>query len=82
MTSLKPGPAAGLGSKPDTEGLETKMASMEIKKAEQVTKTYDNGQKYVGEFKDGNFHGQGTKYRRDGSVEYKGQWLNDQPVGR
>jgi len=81
------------------------MASMEIKKAEQVTKTYANdqkyvgefkdgkmngqgthswpdGKKYVGEFKDGKMNGQGTKYRSDGSVEYKGQWLNNQPVGR
>ena len=39
------------------------------------TDTYANGDKYVGEFKDGNKHGQGTYTFADGRVE-EGIWEN------
>jgi len=37
------------------------------------TETWENGRKYVGEFKDGKFHGQGTLTYINGVVE-KGIW--------
>ena len=33
---------------------------------ETITHTFDNGDRYVGEFKFGNFHGQGIYTFRDG----------------
>jgi hypothetical protein len=46
----------------------------------QGTLTYGKGEwegnKYVGEFKDGNFHGQGTMIYADGYSQ-KGLWEND-----
>ena len=35
----------------------------------QGTYTWPTGEKYVGEFKDGNYHGQGTYTYADGIVE-------------
>ena len=40
-----------------------------------------NGDKYVGEFKDCYFNGQGTKTYTNGTVE-EGVWQNDQFVGK
>lgn len=40
------------------------------------TYTFSSGSKYVGEFKDGNFNGQGTKTWANGTVE-EGIWKND-----
>ena len=41
------------------------------------TYTWANGDKYVGEFKDGNYNGQGTLTYADGRVD-KGIWENGQ----
>ena len=38
----------------------------------------DNDGKYVGEFKDGTFHGQGTLTWKDGK-KYEGEWKNNKP---
>ena len=43
------------------------------------TYTFANGDKYVGEFKDGKYHGQGTYTKSDGTVE-KGIWENGKLV--
>ena len=40
------------------------------------TYTFSNGEKYVGEFKDNKFNGQGT-YSKDGK-EYTGTWKDNQ----
>ena len=39
------------------------------------TSTWADGEKYVGEWKDGKEHGQGTKTHSDGKIE-KGIWEN------
>jgi len=41
----------------------------------QGTYTYPNGEKYVGEWKDGEQNGQGTETYPDGS-KYIGEWRN------
>ena len=46
----------------------------------QGTETWENGRKYVGEFKDGKRHGQGTYTMSDGS-NYTGQWEGSIPNG-
>jgi hypothetical protein len=50
----------------------------------QGTYTYGKGKwegdKYVGEFKDGKSHGQGTYTSADGTIT-KGLWKNDKFVG-
>ena len=46
----------------------------------QGTHIYFNRQKYIGEFKDGKFHGSGTLYAADGSVIKSGTWVNDRFV--
>ncbi|XP_023054905.1 MORN repeat-containing protein 5-like [Piliocolobus tephrosceles] len=40
---------------------------------------YPNGNVYIGEFKNSNFHGQGTLYIK-GKGEYKGTWENGKNV--
>ena len=49
-------------------------------KTEQGTLTYPDGNKYVGEFKDGKKHGQGTWTFADGRV-LKGTFRNDEFLG-
>lgn len=39
------------------------------------------GWKYVGEFKDGTYHGQGTEYSADGKLLRSGSWENNTFVG-
>ena len=41
------------------------------------TKTFASGNQYVGEWKDGEFHGQGTKTYADGRIE-EGIWEKDE----
>jgi clan AA aspartic protease (TIGR02281 family) len=47
----------------------------------QGTYTFENGQKYVGEFKDGKKNEQGT-YTWPTGDKYVGQWLNDERYGQ
>ena len=49
--------------------------------AQNVTKTYDNGDKYVGQMKDGKRNGQGTMTYANGD-KYVGQWNDDQRNGQ
>ena len=46
----------------------------------QVTHTYDTGDKYVGEWKDGMPHGQGIKTWDDGR-KYLGEWKDGEEYG-
>ena len=43
--------------------------------------TFDNGNKYVGEFKDAMFHGQGTYTYASGN-KYVGEWKDDKQHGQ
>ena len=45
------------------------------------TAVYDNGDKYVGEFKNGKRHGQGTITSLD-SHKYAGEWKNNKMNGK
>ena len=47
----------------------------------KLTKKYTDGRKYVGEFKDGKRHGQGTVIFADGR-KYVGKWKDDKPNGK
>ena len=40
------------------------------------TYTYTDGARYVGDWKAGKQHGEGTLYNPDGSVKIKGRWEN------
>ena len=44
------------------------------------TYTFENGNKYVGKFKDGKKEGSGVLYYIDGTIE-EGKWENDNYVG-
>ena len=46
------------------------------------TQIFANGQKYVGEFKDGKYDGQGTMYFTNSTVTYSGFWANDRFLGK
>ena len=46
-----------------------------------ISKIYEDGSKYVGEFKDGKYNGQGTFYFEDGS-RYVGEWKDGKKSGR
>ena len=47
----------------------------------QGTYVYDNGEKYVGQWKDEGFHGQGT-YTLPNGYKYVGEWKNDKKSGQ
>lgn len=47
----------------------------------KATLVYDNGDKYVGDQKDGDFHGQGT-YTWKGGNKYTGAWVNGERTGQ
>ena len=44
------------------------------------TFTFANGNKYVGEFRNGDYHGQGTLYAADGTASKSGIWADDELV--
>ena len=50
-----------------------------IKSTDKELTTYANGNKYVGEFKDGKCNGQGTLLA-DGAIYPCGLWKNNEPV--
>jgi serine/threonine protein kinase len=61
------------------QGVEDEELAVEKVKSyenEYVTESFENGDKYVGQVKDGHKHGQGTYIWADGT-EYVGQWKND-----
>ena len=62
----------------DSSNKETKKS---IKESVQTTKTYSNGNKYVGEFKDGKYNGQGTFTHLDGT-KYVGEWKDGKQNGQ
>ena len=43
------------------------------------TLTYEDGEKYVGEWKNDNKHGQGTYTKANGTIAHSGEWVNDEP---
>ena len=43
------------------------------------TLTFADGNKYVGQFKDGQKHGLGKFTFASGRVHHDGEWVNDQP---
>ena len=47
-----------------------------------ATETYSNGDKYVGDIKNGMRHGVGTYYWISHGETYKGKWKKDQPHGK
>ena len=47
----------------------------------KLTKKYTDGRKYVGEFRDGKRHGQGTVIFAD-RRKYVGKWKDDKPNGK
>jgi len=61
--------------------LEYKVTKKNITENNQVTKTYADGSKYVGETKDGTPHGQGTYTSSDGRT-YVGGWKNGTTDGQ
>jgi len=40
---------------------------------------YENKRRYEGKVKNYVPHGQGTLYNSDGSVKYRGEWINGKP---
>ena len=59
---------------PNTE-IEKLRAESEIERRRRLTTTYPNGNKYVGEHKDGKPNGRGILYAEDGSIIYQGVWI-------
>ena len=47
-----------------------------------VTETYSNGDRYVGDIKNGMRHGFGTYYWTNEGVSYKGKWKKDEAHGQ
>ena len=43
--------------------------------------TFADGEKYVGEFEDGEMRGQGIRYSPDGTALEEGYWENGQRAG-
>ena len=46
------------------------------------TYKFQNGQKYVGEYREGKREGKGVIYNSDGSISYEGEWMNGLPNGK
>lgn len=42
---------------------------------------FENGVRYIGEFENNNFHGEGVKLRKDCTKIYEGSWNEDEYHG-
>ena len=42
---------------------------------------YDNGEYYIGQFKDNKFNGKGIKYDKNGNIIYEGDFINGRREG-
>ena len=51
-----------------------------VKRSGQGITTSHTDEKYVGEYKDGEYHGQGKFWGSSGNVIYSGQWVSDKPA--
>jgi hypothetical protein len=45
----------------------------------ECTFTYANGDKYIGQYKDGQRHGLGKYTLANGTVDHDGEWENGEP---
>ena len=43
---------------------------------------FENGEYYIGQFKNGLFHGKGIYYYSNGKIKKKGNWINNEFVGK
>ena len=41
---------------------------------------WEDGEYYIGQYKNNLKHGKGTKYYSNGNIKQKGNWINDQFV--
>ena len=41
---------------------------------------WENGEYYIGQFKNGLSHGKGTMYYSNGKIKYEGDWINNKFV--
>ena len=46
------------------------------------TFTFENGDKYIGEYKDGKRHGKGTTFDPTTGKSTSGKWKDGKPIGR
>ena len=42
---------------------------------------YEDGDYFIGQFKNGLIHGKGTMYDSNGNIKYEGNWINGKPEG-
>ena len=45
------------------------------------TYNYENGEYYIGHFKNNLRHGQGIYYYKNGKIKYDGEWINNKREG-
>ena len=57
------------------------LSFMRVVEAVKYTKIYDNGEKYIGDLRDGKRHGQGTCFYPNGH-KYEGGWKEDSMFGQ
>ena len=54
-------------------------SSASVRGCNQGTKTWADGGKYVGQFKDDKRHGRGKYTLANGKVDHDGEWVNGDP---
>ena len=47
----------------------------------EIKSIYEDGEYYIGQFKNGLRHGKGTMYYSNGNIMYEGDWVNDKREG-